>query len=252
MKYICTRAILFVCLLGMPAVHGTAVAADALSGHGLLRAALKKHVQDGRVDYNAMATDGEFEKYLQWLADGDLPTLQSEVGVMAFWINAYNALAIKGVIDNMPLKRVIDVDGFFDKQTHMVAGQKLTLNQIEKGILVPKFKETRLHFVLVCAALSCPDLQADIYTSQTLDGKMTEVARRFINNPAKNRLDRKSKTLYLSQIFNWYKNDFAGEKGSLLEYVLPFLSESDREFLQTNDVEIAFLPYDWRLNAQER
>ena len=77
---------------------------------------------------------------------------------LTFWINAYNALAIKGVLDNYPLKRVMDVEGFFDKVKYDIAGVEYTLNDIEKRVIRPTFGDLRIYFTLVCASVSCPNL----------------------------------------------------------------------------------------------
>ncbi|MFQ5651540.1 MAG: DUF547 domain-containing protein [bacterium] len=254
------------------------------SGHELFTHALQRHVESGRVDYEGMAEDREFKNYLKWLQKMDPASLTSTDAELAFWTNAYNALAIKGVLDNSErhllsrrttmqkgkelaaevqrkrhgeqppayrlINSVLEVDGFFDKQEHGVAGKKYTLDQIEKEILLPKFKDPRLHFILVCAALSCPGLPSEAYTEATMQAKIVAVARLFLRNPEKNRLDRENKILYLSQIFNWYRDDFESGGHTLVEFVQPYLDPAARRFLAENEVKIEFVEYDWRLNRQ--
>lgn len=232
------------------AANAQAVGADSSSGQQWLSEALKRHVKNGLVDYNGMAKDQDFKKYQDWVANAKLEELINNTGELPFWVNLYNAMAIQGVIENMPVKKVIDVPGFFDKRTHTVAGHEWTLNHIEKEIIFKKFREPRLHFVLVCAALSCPPLQSEIYTAANFDKKLDAVARIFINNPKKNYLDRKNKIMYLSQIFNWYQKDFVPESQSILKFVKPYLSKDDQAFLEANRVEVKYLDYDWRLNSQ--
>lgn len=219
-------------------------------GHALFDAALKRHVRDGLVDYLGMARDQEFRQYLGWLKYVNPDTFRTSEDEMAFWVNAYNALAIKGVINNYPLRRVIDGEGFFDKNKHAVAGNKYTLDEIEKKILFPKFKEPKLHFVLVCAALSCPALPAEAYTGKNFRALMETVTRRFLTNPKKNRLDRQNRVLYLSKIFQWYEQDFVKAAGSVLAFIKPYLAPDDRRFLEEHEVEIRYLEYDWRLNGK--
>ena len=101
-------------------------------GHKLFDLALRKHVKDGLVDYAAIAKDKNYQQYLAWLAKVDVESLQSKEDEMAFWINAYNGLAIKSVIDNYPLEKVVDVIGFFTKNKQAVAGEHYTQVQIEK------------------------------------------------------------------------------------------------------------------------
>ncbi|MFQ5771953.1 MAG: DUF547 domain-containing protein [bacterium] len=220
-------------------------------GHKLFDLALGKHVKDGLVDYAAIAKDKNYQQYLAWLAKADVDSMQSKEDEMAFWINAYNALVIKGVVDSYPLEKVPDVIGFFTKNKHAVAGGHYTLDQIEKEILFKKFKQPKLHFVLVCAAKSCPNLPAEAYTDATVLNKIEEITRSFLNNPQKNRLDQKKKIFYLSQIFNWYRTDFITDEQSLLQFILPYLDKKKQTFLAKNQVQIEYLEYDWHLNRQK-
>jgi hypothetical protein len=188
---------------------------------------------------------------LSWLKAANPDSFKTREEQLAFWINAYNALAIKGVVDHYPLEKAIHVDGFFDKIKHSVAGGSHTLDQIEKQILFKKFKDPRLHFVPVCAAKSCPALPPEAYTAKNVLTKMDEIGRLFLNNPQKNRLDAEAKILYLSRIFNWYQKDFASGGRTLLDYVKPYFSEKTRNFLNENKVEIKFPEYDWQLNEKK-
>jgi hypothetical protein len=220
--------------------------------HELFDRALKQHVQNGLVDYPAMAKDENFLQYLTWLKTANPENFENRQEQLAFWINAYNALAIKGVVDHYPLEKVINIDGFFDKIQYPVAGGSYTLDQIEKQIIFKKLNDPRLHFVLVCAAKSCPALPSEAYTGKTVLVKMDEVGRAFLNNPQKNYLDREEKILSLSQIFNWYQKDFTSEGNTLVDFVKPFFSEAMQKFLSANQVEIRFLEYDWQLNEKDR
>ncbi len=256
----------------------------ATEAHGLLQAAFERHVTNGLVDYVGISDDKDFTAYLDWLAKFDPETLRNEKDQKAFWINAYNALAIKAVIETSTLvppqregqsskalakqlqsKRrgkttggytlrlinsVLDVDGFFKSRKYKVAGGKYTLDHIEKTMIFPKFKDPNLHFVLVCAAMSCPALPSRIYSADNLSSQMESVTRDFLNDANKNRLDKEERVLYLSQIFNWYLSDFGGSDAALVESISPFLDEEKREFLKNNKVKIKFLEYDWRLNRQ--
>ncbi|MFQ5601914.1 MAG: DUF547 domain-containing protein [bacterium] len=219
--------------------------------HRLFDLALQKHVQDGLVDYQAMAREQNFQKYVNWLKSVDAASFNSKTEELAFWINAYNALAIQGVITSYPLESVLKAPGFFNKKKHPVARQQLTLDQIEKGVIFRKFKNPKLHFVLVCAARSCPNLPDRAYSSENVFDRIEEVARIFLNNPQKNRLDRENKIFYLSQIFNWYQKDFLSENRSILNFIRPYLEQEKQVFLAENPVTIKYLEYDWNLNSQQ-
>ncbi|NIR52795.1 DUF547 domain-containing protein [candidate division KSB1 bacterium] len=219
--------------------------------HELFDRALQRHVKDGLVDYEAMAEEEDFKRYVGWVKNVNVDSFKSRTEEMAFWVNAYNAMAILGVIQNYPLEKVIDVEGFFDKNKHAVAGDKYTLDQIEKEILFKKFDEPRLHFLLVCAAKSCPNLPSEAYTGENIKNKMENVTRTFLNNSGKNRLDKEENVFYLSQIFNWYRKDFVTKKESVLDFIKPYLSEEKQEYLEQKEVTVEYLKYDWSLNEQQ-
>ncbi len=232
------------------ALAPAASVASTRSGHALFDAALKRHVRDGWVKYPGLAQDADFKAYLGWLKHVNPDTFANRDAEMAFWVNAYNALAIQGVLQYYPVARVIDVPGFFDKNRHAVAGGKYTLDEIEKQMLFPRFQDPRLHFVLVCAARSCPALPAEAYTGATIRARLDTVTHRFLTNPQKNQLDRKNRILHLSKIFQWYKEDFVQAAGSVLAFIKPYLAPEDRRFLEQHEVEIRYLEYDWRLNER--
>lgn len=259
------------CLLAL--FCATSLAASTMNtgtdgnAHQLFTNALQRHVKEGLVDYEGMAEDSDFQDYLQWLGQARPSDFESRAARMAFWVNAYNAHAIKGVLVHSGLLRpettpqegkprppgliesVQNVKDFFDEKTHRVAGKDYSLNQIEKDILLPRFRDARLHFVLVCAAMGCPALPSEAFTAENIEKRMQETGRQFLNNPAKNRLKKSERTLYLSQIFNWYLKDF--EQGRpLLDYVKPYLSEEERKFIEDNEIRVRFLEYDWSLNKQ--
>ncbi|MFQ5708815.1 MAG: DUF547 domain-containing protein [bacterium] len=251
MKWRTTWVIALVCLSWPLAASHAHLSAKGQDGQKRLDRVLKRFVRDGLVDYQAIAKDEDFQQFLAWLETARPESLQTKEERLAFWINAYNASAIAGVIRHFPLKKVLEVDGFFSKEQHAVAGSTYTLDQIEKEILFKKFGDPRLHFVLVCAAKSCSGLPSEAYSGPTVLRKMDEVARAFLNNPRKNRLDRSNKIFYLSQIFNWYASDFTGNGTTVLSFIEPFLSADKRAFISRNKVEIKYLEYDWSLNLRD-
>jgi len=285
MRYIFVRIPLLFLLVSLTAWSASGLE-DSSSAQALLNNAFQRHVKNGLVDYGGMAFDNDFKEYLKWLGKVDPDSISGGQDVqMAFWINAYNALAIEGIIaasamiaptpagqssralaDELqrnrretgnnrgysfhPINSVLDVEGFFNKQKHKIAGSKYTLDHIEKKIIFPKYADPHLHFVLVCAAMSCPSLLSEIYTAENLSEKMEAVTRKFLINPNKNKLDRENKLLQLSQIFNWYLDDFGGSDAGVVSFISPYLDVHSRQFLRENKVKIRFLEYDWRLNRQ--
>ena len=207
----------------------------------------------GQVNYTALKNNPqELETYLDTLAvmsPEDLPSQDQ----LAFWINAYNALTIKGIIDHYPttsVRKIKPLRGFFYRLKFKVGGKSYTLNEIEHDIIRSEFVESRIHFVLVCASGGCPVLENRAFFPDTLEERLENATFNFISNPEKVRLDRVNRVLYLSKIFNWYEEDFEGTHDGIIDFITNYLSETDAEFLKQEEVTIQYLDYDWTLNDQ--
>ena len=229
--------------------------ADDEFSHELFDQVLQKYVDSqGRVNYAGLKNDlGTLESYLDLLAvnaPSDRATFQTG---LAFWINAYNALTIKGVLDHYPTTSVRKIKlfgGFFSRIKFQVGGRSYTLDNIEHDIIRSEFGDPRIHFALVCASLGCPILENRVFGPETLEERLDNATANFINNPEKVRLDRESGVLHLSQIFEWYAEDFEDTHHSVINFVSEYLPEADTAFLARAEVQIQYLQYDWRLNAQ--
>lgn len=126
--------------------------------HRAFDAILRAHVARGQVDYAAISKERKaaLGAYLKMIA-GAKPEALDSADRLAFYLNAYNALVIKAVVDRWPqISSVRKIDGFFDRLSYQVGGRQLTLNQLENRVIRPTFKDPRIHFALVCAARSCP------------------------------------------------------------------------------------------------
>ena len=161
---------------------------------------------------------------------------------MAWWINAYNAFTIRRIVDNLPLSSIIALDAPFKQEFIRLKGTDWSLDRIEREALMKGFGDPRVHFTLVCASRSCPVLQREAYTAARLNDQLDTAARRFLNDPARNRIatDR----LELSMIFDWYRADFIDD-GTLQQFVA---RHTDVDVMP--DAEVLFLDYDWRLNGR--
>ncbi|MEO6203654.1 MAG: DUF547 domain-containing protein [Nitrospirales bacterium] len=212
--------------------------------------ALIAHVKNGVVDYPQLAHDSHFKHYLnllQQIAPQQLPTPNHR---LAFWINVYNAFAIKGILDGYSPATLTGRYTFFIGRTYVVGGKSLNLYDLEQHLLIPDFKEPRIHFAIVCASQSCPRLQSTAYTPDFLDQQLTASAEQFINDPTRNRFDRQRHIAYLSKIFDWFSEDFMNHSGSLPGYIAQFVSDPDlANDLRQNAYTIEFLDYDWSLNG---
>lgn len=237
-----------------------AVFAHGEVDHGAWNRLLQRYVSDGRVDYRGLAAERHaLEAYLDTLREAHMEHLPSVAHQAAFWINAYNACVVRGVLDRYPLRSVKEAPGFFERITCRVAGESLTLNAIEaRG---RQLGDWRIHFALVCASSSCPPLMKEAYIPGRLNEQLAEQTRQFLADPQRG-LRVEDRMLWLSKIFDWYKTDFipASEMGwrgrltpeKLLPRIEPYLDRRIAQAIRSQRLSISFLDYDWSLNAQHK
>ena len=217
--------------------------------HSKFDALLKVNVdENGMVNYSAFKNNKNFDDYIKSIAEADAIKLSRE-DKLAFYLNAYNATVIKNVLDHSPITSPMDVDGFFKKIPHKIAGEEMTLDKLEYDYVMI-IEPVLVHFGLVCAAESCPKLLQKAYDGKTVFKQLEKNGKDFLNDPSKNRLDRENKVLYLSEIFKWFKKYFEERYSSLQKAAQYFINESDKKFLNENKVEVKFNKYNWQLNTQ--
>jgi len=212
---------------------------------------LRAHAHAGQVDYRSLKAEAEdkLQRYLRMLAAADPTQFPERDDQLAFWLNAYNAFVIAGVIERYPgIESVMDAPDFFKQKRWTVGGQRRSLNEIENEIIRPTFKDPRIHFILVCAARSCPPLQAKAMKAETLQADLERATRAVINDTAYVRPDPEAKVLHLTRIMSWYKQDFVAKDGSLEAFLARYLDEPARRLVQDGRLTIAFMEYDWALN----
>ncbi|MDR4499563.1 MAG: DUF547 domain-containing protein [Candidatus Scalindua sp.] len=210
--------------------------------------------ENGLVDYKGLKEDDEFEKYIEYLSHTDPDDLPSDTHRLAFWINAYNAFVLQGVLEEYPIKSVLDAGwiphSFFKRKNFETKNGKITLQELENEKLREAFREPRIHFAINCASMSCPKLLKDAYRAEKLEEQLEAQAVSFINDRSSNYLDRENGVLYLSPIFKWYEGDFIKSGEKIEDYVVRYLNSDDTEFIKSNKVTIKYLDYDWSLNKQ--
>jgi hypothetical protein len=230
--------------------------------HKLLDDVLRAYVKGGGVDYRGLAgSRGKLDEYLFRVSRTKASEIQGKKARFAFWINVYNALTLRAVLDhrssspNPSSFSVLNVKGGFWKgYSYEVGGRYLTLDHIEHQIMRPKFIDPRLHFAIVCASKGCPDLQARAFTSENLERMLDQGVRLYLAHPRGFQMDRATKTVKISKLFEWFKGDF--EKGGyngVLDFIGRHLHDRQKKvFLQTHqkDIKIAYLPYSWALNMR--
>lgn len=243
----------------------TALSASAQArpfDHGAFDTLLRAHVRGGMVDYDAFAAAPEFKGYLARLAAHDPATLD-RAEQLAFWINAYNAYTIQLINKHNERKSIRNINKTFGIKAYgpwkeklaVVGGRAYGLDEIEQGIVRPRFQEPRIHFALVCAAMGCPPLRSEAYTGGRLEAQLDDQGRTFLlQSPTKNRVDVAARTAYLSPIFVEFRDyikDFGGSHAAVGRYVARYFPPGpERDLLAGGDFKVVVTHYDWTLNSQ--
>ncbi len=218
--------------------------------HRLLNQVLAARVNDGVVDYPGVQRDDRFSLYLAQLDRVNPNTLATRNERLAFWINAYNAFAIKGILDRYSPASYVGRYRYFIGRDYRIGGSTINLYDLERQVLIKQFQEPLIHFAIVCASTSCPKLQSWTYDPEQLEVQLDQVARQFINDPTRNRFDRTHKVASLSMIFKWFDDDFSRAAGSVLAYITRYVSDPELvQDLMRSDYRIEYLDYDWSLNG---
>lgn len=204
-----------------------------------------------RFDYAAVSKDDSKKLgfYLNSLQKLDPRSLSREEQ-FPYWVNFYNALTVKVVLDEFPVDSIRDIRfltslfGPWDKNLVEVADKKLSLNDIEHRILRPIWRDPRIHFVVNCASIGCPNLAPEAFTAANTERLMESSAIAFMNH--KRGVDIGDKVI-LSSIFDWYGADFGSNQSEILSYVSEYYDGADKPKLLEKDVKIQY-QYDWDLN----
>ena len=223
---------------------------EAAIDHAPWDALLKQYVDDnGRVAYRDLQSHDHsaFARYLATLATAQI-TGMTENEEKAFWINAYNAAIVNGVLTGLTAEGILARKRLFSWYTLRVAGKDRSPDEIEHQILRKKFTDPRIHFAIVCASTSCPKLRREAYGSDRLDHQLDEATREFMNDPTRNQID--TQQVALSMIFQWFAQDFVNATGSVPTFVAGFVDANKQEILAAKKNDFSYLEYDWTLNAQ--
>ena len=209
---------------------------------------LQKHVtKNGIVDYKAFKKDeAKLDSYISYLEKTSPQNSWSENKQRAFWINAYNAYTIKLILENYPVKSIMDIKqkgkSAWKISFAKVGGKTYTLDHIEHEILRKKLFDPKIHVGVNCASGSCPKLGNKAFTESNIEAELTQLMKDFINDTSRNKLSKKK--VQISSIFDWFKGDFT-KNGSVIDYLNKF-SETEIK----SNAKISFLKYDWTLNGK--
>ena len=211
---------------------------------------LSTYVQHNLVDYEAWSAHEEdawaLVRYVDQLTALD-PEDWPQDAALAYWINLYNAVTLRLILDYYPLKSIKDIGGFLKKspwkrELVTVAGRSLTLNNIENDIIRPQFNDPRIHFALNCASVGCPPLSNKAYSAEDLSDQLDAASKLALNRHHWVQFD--GEVLRLTKIFDWYGGDFEKDGGSVVGFIRKYRTEA----LPETDLKIEFMPYDWSLN----
>lgn len=214
---------------------------------------LTRHVDTlGRVDFAALAQDrSDLDRFVKWVYEtgpNNQPQLfASRSAVLAYHLNAYNALAMYNVIEaGMPqtLASFGARYDFFYRRKLRVGGADISLYDYENKVIRP-LGEERIHFALNCMAVSCPRLPREPFSATSLEQQLARETRSFFGEARHFAVDDAARTVRLSEILQFYPEDFLARAPSLAQYAA---RQAGR--VVPDDYAVSFTPYDWTINRQ--
>jgi hypothetical protein len=234
--------------------------------HATWTEVLAKHAKGADFDYAGLkAGRARLDAYvaaLEKVKPAEFAAL-SKKERFAFWVNAYNAWTVKRVVDAYPIETIKSLGdekaSVWDRELvplgHLapkLGKTKLTLNDVEHEILRAEFADPRVHAAVNCASKGCPALRPEAYSAKQLDAQLDEQVKAWLADATKNRFDRAQNRMDVSQIFEWFAEDFAKPAGSPAAWIAKY-RPADAEWLGAKPgPKVAYVPYDWALNDARR
>jgi hypothetical protein len=234
-------------LVVLPGAEPDALALSSPQAQAAWARVLSQYVNErGLVDFAGLAkAPQDLYAVVRYVATTKVELLATPSERLAHHINAYNALSMFNVIDlGLPASNTSLASRyrFFIGRKHQIGGQTQSLYDYE-NLVIRKLGEPRIHWALNCSALSCPVLPRQPFTAAMLDAELERESRAFFANPQNLRVDHNTRTVFLSEILNFFPEDFVPAAApNLIAYVKRYspmpLDESYR---------VEFIPYDWTI-----
>jgi hypothetical protein len=232
---------------------------------------LDTYVRDGEVYYRALKQErGALDRYVASLAGANIEKASREEQI-AFWLNAYNALVLRTIVDHYPIagrsseypaRSIRQIPGAFERVEHRVAGRMLTLDAIEQTVL-SSFRDPRVFLALGRGAMGSGRLKSEAYSAARLEQQLSEIAGECITRAECVQIDRSSNRILISSIFSWRRDEFASAyadkadarfasrspiERAVIAMITPRLLMAEREMIERNTFEVRYEPFDWSLN----
>lgn len=232
---------------------------------------LDLYVRNGDVYYRALKSDrGKLDGYVNLIAVASVDKLSREEQ-MAFWLNAYNALVLRTVIDHYPIqgrssdyppRSIRQIPGAFERLQHRVAGRSLTLDQIERDVLAG-YHDPRVFFALGRGAIGSGRLRSEAFVPARIEEQLSEVSAECVSRAQCIQVDGSADKVNASAIFSWREKDFTAAyaenapaavanrspiERAVVAFVYPKLLNAERDVIAKDTFQLAYKPFDWTLN----
>jgi hypothetical protein len=232
---------------------------------------LDLYVRNGDVYYRALKADrSKLDGYINLIATASVDKRPREEQ-LAFWLNAYNALVLRTVIDHYPIqgrspeyppKSIRQIPGAFERVQHRAAGRALTLDQIEKEVL-PEFHDPRVYFALGRGAVGSGRLRSEAFVAARIEEQLSDVAAECVSRNQCVQIDSASSKVGASAIFSWRDPEFSAAyadkapaavanrspiERAIIAFVYPRLLNAEKALIATNTFQVVYPPFDWTLN----
>ena len=238
-----------VCVICLLSFFPASSAKDVRLLNTLLDSVLNAHVKDGYVDYPRLKKNSRFQKYLTLLESFDPSVLETKDHQAAFWINTYNSLALKMVINGTTPVNAVGRMKFYRTTEHKIGNRKYDLNSIKS--ILEAFEDPRILFAIVDASYAAPVLKNEIYRALTISQELDDAVLAFVNDNRKNRFLPNLRIAKLSKIFERNQSMFGQEDTDILRWIGQYHENEDvADDLMDGRFKVDYLDYEYSINGR--